>query len=56
MSIMEHIKGVQDMKKLQVELTTAQTQKKEHQAQMELLQERVAEVIAQTEESKTHIA
>jgi predicted nucleic acid-binding Zn-ribbon protein len=56
MSITEHIKGAQDMKKLQAELTTAQTQKKEHQAQMEPLQERVAEVIAQEEEAKTYMA
>jgi hypothetical protein len=33
-----------------------QAQKKERQAQMEPLQERVAEVIAQVEEAKTHIA
>jgi hypothetical protein len=44
------------MKKLQAELTTVQTLKKERQAQMEPLQERVAEVIAQAEEAKTHIA
>jgi hypothetical protein len=43
------------MKKLQVKLTTAQTLKMEHQAQMELLQERVEEFIAQVEESKTHM-
>jgi hypothetical protein len=40
MSITEHVKGAQDMKKLQAELTTAQTQKKERQAQMEPLQEK----------------
>jgi hypothetical protein len=40
MPIMEHVKGAHDMKKLQVELIAAQTQKKECQAQMELLQER----------------
>jgi uncharacterized coiled-coil DUF342 family protein len=56
MSITERVKGVQDMKKLQAELTTAQTQKKECQAQMEPLQERVAEVIAQAEEAKTYMA
>jgi predicted nucleic acid-binding Zn-ribbon protein len=56
MSITEHVKGAQDMKKLQAELTTAQTQKKECQAQMEPLQEWVAEFIAQEEEAKTHIA
>jgi predicted nucleic acid-binding Zn-ribbon protein len=56
MSITERIKGAQDMKKLQAELTIAQTQKKEHQAQMEPFQEWVAEVLAQAEEAKTHIA
>jgi chromosome segregation ATPase len=56
MPITEHVKGAQDMKKLQAELTTVQTLKKECQAQMEPLQERVAEVIAQVEEAKTHIA
>jgi peptidoglycan hydrolase CwlO-like protein len=44
------------MKKLQAELTTAQTQKQERQAQMEPLQEWVAEVLAQAEEAKEHIA
>jgi hypothetical protein len=39
MSITERVKGVQDMKKLQAELITVQMQKKEHQAQMEPLQE-----------------
>jgi hypothetical protein len=56
MSIMEHIKGAQDMKKLQAELIVAQTQKKERQAQMEPLQERATEVIAQAEEAKTYMA
>jgi predicted nucleic acid-binding Zn-ribbon protein len=46
MPITERIKGAQEMKKLQAELTTVQTQKKERQAQMEPLQERVAEVLA----------
>jgi hypothetical protein len=40
-SITEHVKGVQDMKKLQAELNTVQTDKQEHQDQMEPLQERV---------------
>jgi hypothetical protein len=56
MAITERVKGAQDMKKLQAELTTVQTWKKERQAQMEPLQERVAEVIAQAEEAKTLIA
>jgi hypothetical protein len=46
MPIIEHFKGVQDMKKLQAELITAQMQKKERQTQMELLQERATKVIA----------
>ena len=45
MSITEHVKGVQDMKKLQEELTIVQTQKKERHAQMESFQEWVAEVL-----------
>jgi predicted nucleic acid-binding Zn-ribbon protein len=56
MSITERVKGAQDMKKLQAELITAQTQKKECQAQMEPLQERATEVIAQAEEAKTYMA
>jgi len=39
MSITECVKGAQDMKKLQEEITTTQTPKKERQAQMEPLQE-----------------
>jgi chromosome segregation ATPase len=54
--ITERVKGTQDMKRLQAELITAQTQKQERQAQMEPLQERVAEVLAQAEEAKTQIA
>jgi hypothetical protein len=53
---MECVKGAQDMKDLHVELTTAQMHKKEHRAQMEQLQERVAEVIAHVEEDKTYMA
>jgi predicted nucleic acid-binding Zn-ribbon protein len=56
MSIIKRVKGAHDMKKLQVELTTAQTQKKEHRDQMELLQEQVEEVIAKAMEAKTHMA
>jgi hypothetical protein len=37
MSITEHVKGVQDMKKLQTKLITVQMQKKECRAEMELL-------------------
>jgi DNA-binding protein Fis len=54
--IIECIKGTQDMKRLQAELITVQTQKQEHWAQMEPLQEKVEEVLAQEEESKTQIA
>jgi hypothetical protein len=46
MPITEHVEGEQDMKKLQAELTTVQTQKNEHQDKMEPLQERVAGVLA----------
>jgi hypothetical protein len=56
MKITEHLKGVQDMKKLQAELIVAQTQKKDRQAQMEPLQELAAEVIAQAEEAKKNMA
>jgi DNA repair exonuclease SbcCD ATPase subunit len=56
MPVTERVKGTQEMKKLQAELTTTQTQKHERQTQMEPLQERVAEVLAQAEEAKTQIA
>jgi peptidoglycan hydrolase CwlO-like protein len=55
MSIIEHVKGAQDMKRLLAELTTAQTHKHECQTQMEPLQERVEEVLAQAEEAKAQI-
>jgi hypothetical protein len=54
--IPERVKGMQEMKKMQAELITAQTQKHERQAQIEPLQERVAEVLAQAEGDKTQIA
>jgi chromosome segregation ATPase len=54
--IPERVKGTQEIKKLQAELISAQTQKQERQAQMEPLQEWVAEVLAQAEEAKTQIA
>lgn len=56
MMIMEHVKEAQDMKKLQAELITTQTQKKERQDQMEPLQERAAKVIAQVEEAQMNMA
>jgi hypothetical protein len=43
---------MQELKKIQAELITAQTQKQERQAQIEPLQERVAEVLAQVEEAR----
>jgi ribosomal protein S2 len=46
MKITKHLKGVQDMKKVQEEIIVVQTQKKDRQAQMEPLQELVAEGIA----------
>jgi folylpolyglutamate synthase/dihydropteroate synthase len=55
MNITEHLKGVQDMKKLQAELIVAQTQKKDRQAQMEPLQELAVEVIVQEEEEKKNM-
>jgi hypothetical protein len=56
MLITGHLKGVQDMKKLQVELISMKTEKKDRQAQMELLQEREVEVIVQEEEAKKKMA
>jgi hypothetical protein len=47
MSITEHVKGVQVMKKMQEKLIAAQRQKKERQAQMKPLQEWATKVIAQ---------
>jgi peptidoglycan hydrolase CwlO-like protein len=44
------------MKRFQAELTTVQTQKQERHAQMEPLQEKVAEVLEQAEEAKAQIA
>jgi hypothetical protein len=55
-SITECVKGVHDTNKMQVELIVAQTQKKDHQAQMELLQEWVAKVIALVEDAKNNMA
>jgi peptidoglycan hydrolase CwlO-like protein len=40
---------------MQVELITVQMQKQEYQSQIEPLQERVAEVLAQTKVVKTQI-
>jgi hypothetical protein len=46
MKIIECLKGVQDMKKLQEDLIDVQTKKKEPQDQMEPLQEIAAKFIA----------
>ena len=43
------------MKKIHAELITVQTQKKERQAQIEPLQEWIAEVLAQVEEARNQI-
>jgi hypothetical protein len=55
-SIMECIKGVHDTNKLQAKLIVAQTQKKDHQAQMEPLQEWVAKVIVLVENANNSMA
>jgi hypothetical protein len=55
MNITEHLKGVQDMKKLEAALIATQTQKKDRQAQMEPLQELAAKVIVQEEEAKNNM-
>jgi peptidoglycan hydrolase CwlO-like protein len=47
---------MQEIKKMQAELITVQTQKQERQAQIEPLQEWVAEVLAQAEGARTQIA
>jgi hypothetical protein len=54
--IPERVKGTKEMKKIQVELITTQTHKQERQAQIEPLQERVAEVLAQAEVARTYMA
>jgi hypothetical protein len=41
---------------MQEEIITVQTQKREHQAQIEPLHERVAEVLAQIEAASTQMA
>jgi hypothetical protein len=56
MLITECIKEAHDMKKLHTKLIAAQKNKKEHQDQMEPLQEWAAEVIAQAEEETMNMA
>jgi cell division FtsZ-interacting protein ZapD len=51
--IPERVKGTQDIKNMQVELITTQTQKQERRAQIEPLQEWVAEIIAQAKGDRT---
>jgi chromosome segregation ATPase len=53
MSIIECLKGTQDMKKLQTKLKVTQMQKQARQAELEPLQEQTTQVIAQLEEGNT---
>jgi hypothetical protein len=53
MSITERLKGTQEMKTLQTELKTMQTQKQERQVELEPLQEQATQMIVQLEEEKT---
>jgi hypothetical protein len=54
--IIEHLKGMQDMKKMQVMLEATQMQKKDRKTQMEPLQELAVEVIVQAEEENKNMA
>jgi hypothetical protein len=56
MGITEHLKGTQEMKRLQAELKTTQAHKQERQAQMEPLQEKATEMITQLEAEKKNMA
>jgi hypothetical protein len=55
MKITKHLKGLQDMNKMQADLGVANMKKKDQQDQMEPLQDLSVEVIAQTEEAKKNI-
>jgi peptidoglycan hydrolase CwlO-like protein len=55
MSITERLKGTQEMKNLQMELKTAQTNKQARQAQLEPLQEKATQIIAELEVEKTRM-
>jgi len=55
MKITEHLKGMQDMKKMQADLVVVQMRKKDWQDQMEHLQELATEAIAQTEEENKNM-
>jgi hypothetical protein len=52
MTIIECLKGMQDMKTLQIDLKTAQINKQERQAQLEPLQKQATQIIAKLEEEK----
>jgi hypothetical protein len=56
MSIIERVKGKQDMKTLQVELKTTQNKKQARKAQLEPLQEKVAQIIVKMEKEKKIMA
>jgi hypothetical protein len=53
---MECLKGTQEMKTLQTELKTTQTNKQERQVELEPLQEQEAKMISQLEEEKMSMA
>jgi hypothetical protein len=56
MIITEKLEGTQESKTLQTELKTVQTRKQERQAELEPLQEQVAQMILQLEEKKKSMA
>jgi septal ring factor EnvC (AmiA/AmiB activator) len=56
MSIIERLKGNQDLKKLQADLKSMQKKKQERQVEIEPLQEKVAQIIMQLEEEKKNMA
>jgi len=55
MSITEHLKGAQDMKKMQEELIATLMRKHERQGQMEPIQYQEAQLITQLEEEKRNM-
>jgi hypothetical protein len=55
MSIIEHLKGAQDMKKMKEELIATPTWKHERKVQMEPLQYQEAQLITQLEEEKRNM-
>jgi hypothetical protein len=52
MIIIKRLKGTQEMKNLQIELKTMETKKQERQVELEPLQEKEAQMIAQLEDEK----